>query len=72
MIDNVASGKAAIVSIVSAVIGQVYSWLPMITINDVNTLLQRLAWVVAIFAGIVSIINGIRKWFVKDKKTDDN
>lgn len=72
MIDNVASGKAAIVSIVSAVIGQVYSWLPMITINDVNTLFQWLAWVVAIFAGIVSIINGIRKWFVKDKKTDDN
>jgi hypothetical protein len=68
--DNIASGKAAIVSITSAAVGQVYAWFPMININEANTLFQHLAWTVAILAGIVSIVNGVRKWFVKEKKKE--
>ena len=70
--DNIASGKAAIVSITSAAVGQIYAWFPMISINEANTLFQHLAWTVAILSGIVSIVNGVRKWFVKEKKKTDN
>ena len=49
--------KSAVLSITSALTGTLFSSLANI---GVDTGLQRLAWTVAILAGIVSIVNGIR------------
>lgn len=71
MISNIEPLKAAIISIVSASIGTINKY---IAINvaffnsiPVDTALQRLAWSVAILAGIVAIINGSKGWFKKKK-----
>lgn len=69
--DSFGSTKAAIVSIISAIFGEIYHFLPLnITIESANIFFQHFAWTIAILAGIVSIVNGTKKWFCKDKKED--
>ena len=66
---NIEPTKAAITSIFSAAAGTWYNYnvFAVFTLNTVNTAFQHAAWTVAILAGIVSIINGVRSWKKKDK-----
>ncbi len=68
--------KSAITSILSAVIGSWYNYLsyPILnfTLSSANTAFQHLAWTVAIIAGIVSIVNGMRTWKYKKTKKQKN
>lgn len=71
MIANIDPAKSAIASIVSAVAGTWYNYctayFSAITLAGANTAFQHAAWTVAILAGIVSIINGVRQWKRKTK-----
>ena len=61
------SEKTAITSLASATLGQVAA------IESVNTALQRGAWIVAILAGILTMINlfyPLRRWY--DKRNVNN
>lgn len=68
-LDNFSAGKSAIASISAATIGELASVFPLYIAGEnlelVNTAFQHAAWVVAILAGIVSVVNGTRKWFRK-------
>ena len=67
--NNIRSGMAAIVSITSAGMGTAMEFIVInITSIELNTYLEQGAWVVAIMAGIVSVINGTRNWFRKNGK----
>lgn len=63
--------RAAITSIVSAAAGTWYSYtgyyLANFTLSAANTAFQHAAWTIAILAGLVSIINGVRQWKIKRK-----
>lgn len=66
--------KSAIASILAALTGSVSNYCSTMLGTDptIDTMLQRLAWTVAIVAGVVSIINSIRKWCKKDKDVSAN
>lgn len=68
MIDNIESTRAFLASLGFAVYGEVLNYYPLITLDSANTFFQHLVWVIAILAGIVSIVNGVKKWFVKEPK----
>ncbi len=76
MIANIDPMKSAITSILSAVIGSWYNYLNYTILNfslsSANTAFQHLAWTVAIIAGIVSIVNGMRTWKCKKTKNSKN
>lgn len=61
--------KSLITSLSSAATGTLLNTFPlaMITVTQVGIILQYTAWVIAILAGMVSIINGVKKWFCKKK-----
>lgn len=62
-LQSINSFRATVVSICTAFYG---TYLSVIT---VDVALQRLAWTVAILAGLVAIINGVKNWiFPKNKK----
>ena len=69
ILDNFSADKSAIASISAATIGELASVFPLYitgkNLEIVNTAFQHAAWVVAILAGIVSVVNGTRKWFRK-------
>ena len=67
MVNNINSVKAAGASIGAALFGEFHGVFMMIPLESVNTALQHAAWVVAILAGFVSIVNGCRKWFKREK-----
>ena len=67
MVNNIDSVKAAGASIGAALFGEFHGTFMMIPLESVNTAMQYAAWVVAILAGIVSVVNGCRKWFTSDK-----
>lgn len=62
-------GKAAVTSIIAAMTGQITSDVSGIfhiaSLEIINTAFQHTAWSVAIIAGLVSIVNGTRRWFKK-------
>lgn len=71
-IDKLKTTVAALISLISVSLGQ---W-----INDVGMMLpggfcqdtfdrvlQEVAWIVAVLAGSISVINGILSWFKKRK-----
>jgi len=72
MIANIEDYKAAIMALASASVGTMYNFYPDYLLNfslaQANTAFQHLAWTVAILAGIVSIINGVRQWKFKKHK----
>lgn len=74
MFANIEPFKAAIVSIISASMGTIHKNLvfniAFMNSIPVDTALQRLAWTVAILAGIVAIINGSICWFKKRKEKE--
>lgn len=74
MISNIEPIKAAIVSIASASIGTINKYIAIniavFNIIPVDTALQRMAWIVAILAGIVAIVNGSKNWFKKKKEVE--
>lgn len=78
LVDAVCATKAAMVSLSSVVSGTLISMVPEDFYNHVVVMfngsswfipesfgmaLQWLAWTIAIFAGIVSIVNGTKTWF---------
>lgn len=77
MITNIDPIKSAITSMASAAAGTISKYfaflqISFISLEAVNTLFQHLAWTVAIFAGIVSIVNGVRGWFKRKKETNES
>ena len=58
---NINPAHASIASISAALTGEVTQILSRASLVDTG--FQHLAWSVAILAGIVSIVNGTRKWF---------
>ena len=62
---NINPSHASLASISAAVTGEVGNLIASPTMVD--TALQHSAWAVAIIAGIVSIVNGTRKWFHHSK-----
>jgi len=62
-IENISASRASLASIGSAIIGQVSVALNPSHIETVNLGFQHVAWTIAILAGIVSIINGVKGWF---------
>lgn len=71
MIANIDPVKSAFMSLGSVIAGSTYNYwqntLANISLSSANTAFQHLAWTVAILAGIVTIINGVRQW--KHKKS---
>lgn len=63
--------RAALTSIFSAAAGTWYNYTGVyfasISLSAANTAFQHAAWTVAILAGIVSIVNGIKQWHLKRK-----
>lgn len=57
--------RASFTSISAALTGQLSTLINPSHLELVNTGFQHLAWIIAIIAGLVSIINGTRKWFIK-------
>jgi hypothetical protein len=77
MIANIDPVKSAVTSLISVLAGTSYNYINVtlanMALSTANTAFQHLAWTTAILAGIVSIINGVRKWKHNTKtKTDDN
>ena len=78
MILNIDPMKSAVTSVVSAFAGTTFGYINLlfanITLTAANTAFQHLAWTTAILAGIVSIVNGVRKWkcFAPKTKTDES
>jgi hypothetical protein len=74
MIHDIDPMKSAVTSIVSASFGTFTNYcaavspIGFISLQAANTFFQHLAWTVAILAGLVSIINGVRTW--KKKKNE--
>jgi hypothetical protein len=75
MINEIDPLKSAITSLVSATFGTftnycavVFAPLGFISLNSANTAFQHAAWTVAILAGIVSVINGVRQWHFKKRE----
>lgn len=70
--NNIDGVKAAYTSGTAAIAGElsmiVNNFIGMSSLELVNTAFQHAAWAVAIFAGIVSIVNGTRKWFKDDNE----
>lgn len=75
MIANIDPAKSALASILSAVAGTWYNYCTVyfstITLAGANTAFQHAAWTVAILAGIVSVINGVRQWKRKPTPKSD-
>lgn len=65
MIANIDPLKSLCTSVVSLAAGSTSAYVHIhlfdLSLSAVNTGFQHLAWTVAILAGIVAIINGIRK-----------
>lgn len=57
--------RASFTSISAAFTGQLAAFINPSNLDIVNTGFQHLAWIIAIIAGLVSIVNGTRKWFRK-------
>ena len=74
MIHDIDPLKSAVTSILSAIAGSWYNYfgvyISSISLSAANTAFQHAAWTVAILAGIVSIINGVRQWKQKSKKDE--
>lgn len=65
LLSEIDPSKASMTSIISALTGQITAIMNPTALEMVNTGFQHLAWIIAIIAGLVSIINGTRKWFRK-------
>jgi len=65
---NIDSVKAGIASIGAAMTGELTNILSISNLEAVNIAFQHAAWVVAILAGLVSIVNGSLRWFIKPSK----
>ena len=70
-LNNISEVRAAFASGIAAITGEASVLLSgtfvATDLELVNTLFQHAAWTVAIFAGIVSIVNGTKKWFKKNE-----
>lgn len=76
MFENIDPLKSALTSIASACVGTItkyFAFMPIgyFTLETANTCFQHAAWTIAILAGIVSIINGVRQWHFKRKSTNE-
>ena len=71
MIDEISSIKSAIVSITSAITGTAINQVDNLMDSGltIDNILQRGAWTIAILAGMVAVVNGVRKW--KKPKNDE-
>lgn len=73
-LDDFKTSVAAFISLISAGIGTGIDFIndlclfPLVAlnINILDKVLQEIAWIVAILAGLVSIVNGIKNWFKRN------
>ena len=65
LLSEIDPAKASVASIFSAFTGQISLFVDPSALDAANVGFQHLAWLVAILAGIVSIVNGVKKWFKK-------
>lgn len=72
-IENIDSVKAGLASVGAAITGQLSGMIELTNLEVINIMFQHAVWTIAIIAGIISIINGVRKWdmFNKDKEEED-
>lgn len=71
-IDRLKTTVAALISLISVSFGQ---WITDIGMmlpggfcqDTFDRVLQELAWIIAILAGTISVVNGIVSWFKKRK-----
>ena len=72
-IENIDSAKAGLASVGAATTGQLSGMIELTNLEVINIMFQHAVWTIAIIAGIISIINGVRKWdmFNKDKEEED-
>lgn len=73
MFLNIDPLKSAFASLLSVTAGTISNYIPVftfgfVTLETANTLFQHAAWIVAILAGLVSIVNGVKTWKIKKKK----
>lgn len=70
MIANIDPFKSAATSLVSVIAGT-FSNVCFFTpspLEVINTVFQHAAWIVAIVAGLVSIVNGTKTWRILNRK----
>ena len=67
-ISQIEPSRAGIASIFAAVTGQFSTLANTENLDLTNTAMQHAAWLVAILAGVVSIVNGCRRWFRKNNR----
>lgn len=72
-INNIDPIKSAFTSLISVSVGTISNLIPTVfvgyfSLETVNMLFQHAAWTVAIIAGFVSIINGVRNWKIFKKR----
>lgn len=75
-IDKLKTTIAALISLcsyyVGAFIGKINLMLPSGFCQDTfDRILQEVAWIIAIMAGAISVINGVLSWFKKKQKSKD-
>ena len=72
-IDRLKTTVAALISLISVSFGQWIADMGMMLPggfcqDTFDRVLQELAWIIAILAGTISVINGIVSWFKKRNK----
>jgi hypothetical protein len=74
MIANIDPLKSLCTSLVSLAAGSTSAYAQIhlfhLSLSTVNTGFQHAAWTVAILAGIVAVINGVRKWKIPVAKLE--
>jgi hypothetical protein len=74
MIANIDPLKSLCTSLVSLAAGSTSAYAQIhlfhLSLSTVNTGFQHAAWTVAILAGIVAVINGVRKWKIPVSKLE--
>lgn len=71
MIFQIDPIKSAGTALISAAAGSFSNYITVpayFIIENVNTAFQHAAWTVAILAGIVSIVNGVKNWKIFNRK----
>lgn len=66
-IDPIKSAATSILSVMAGTFSNLCYFSPT-SLEIVNTIFQHAAWIVAIAAGLVSIVNGVKNWKILHRK----
>ncbi len=67
-INPIRSAATSILSVMAGTFSNLCYFSPT-SLEIVNTMFQHAAWIVAITAGLVSIVNGVKNWKILRKQT---